>query len=147
MELLINFYITFLPVILAGVLNMVIVKLPILKILKKPMDFNIVLKDGNRLFGENKTWKGCFSMIILSMMATFTWGMICNSNPSLQQNNLFYNFYENTIIYNIVIGFLLGLAYILFELPNSFIKRRTGIKERKHKKRNDRQTIRSNRSN
>ena len=31
-------------------------------------------------------------------------------------------------LYNILIGFLLGLGYSLFELPNSFIKRRLDIK-------------------
>ena len=29
--------------------------------------------------------------------------------------------------YNSIIGLLVGLAYVLFELPNSFIKRRLGI--------------------
>ena len=135
MELVINFYISFLPVIIAAILNMVVVKLPILKNLKKPMDFNVVLKDGNRLFGENKTWKGCFLMIILSAITTVIWGLLCQSNQYLQENNLFYMYYENTVIYNIIIGFFLGLAYILFELPNSFIKRRIGIKERKSNKR------------
>ena len=30
-------------------------------------------------------------------------------------------------MFNILVGFLLGLFYALFELPNSFIKRRLGI--------------------
>ena len=131
MELVVNFYVSFLPVIFAGILNMVVVKLPILKFLKKPMDNNIVLKDGKRLFGENKTWKGCFSMILLSILVTIMWGLICKGSLFLQENNLFYINYENTIIYNVLIGLLLGLIYIVFELPNSFIKRRIGIKERK----------------
>ena len=57
-----------------------------------------------RLFGENKTWQGFFGMIVLSgLSAWIIWG----------------NFYH---------GALLGFAYVLFELPNSFIKRRLGIK-------------------
>jgi len=135
MTIVINFYISFLPVILAGILNMVLVKLPVLNFLKKPMDNHIILKDGNRLFGENKTWKGCFSMIVLSIIVTMIWGLVCNSSIYLQENNLFYNLYNNTMMYNILIGFLLGLTYILFELPNSFLKRRIGIKERKGSKR------------
>jgi len=131
MELVINFYISFLSVIFAGILNMVVVKLPILNFLKKPMDNNKRLKDGNRLFGENKTWKGCFSMILLSVIVTVLWGLVCTNNLYLHENNLFYRNYENTVIYNVCIGFFLGLAYILFELPNSFVKRRIGIKERK----------------
>ena len=34
---------------------------------------------------------------------------------------------ENTIGYNGIMGLLLGFAYAVFELPNSFIKRRVGI--------------------
>ena len=120
---------------------MIVVKLPILKFLKKPMDFNIRLKDGNRLFGENKTWKGCFSMIILSVILTVIWGLVCKTSLGLENNNLFYVKYENILIYNIIIGLLLGIAYIVFELPNSFIKRRINIKERKNKNRINRKIV------
>ena len=34
-------------------------------------------------------------------------------------------------IFNLEIGFLLGLMYMLFELPNSFIKRRLDIRDGK----------------
>ena len=35
---------------------------------------------------------------------------------------------ENTIMYNAVIGVMFGFVYALFELPNSFMKRRMDIK-------------------
>ena len=41
--------------------------------------------------------------------------------------NDFYNVYTNTLPYNMLVGFLLGFTYMLFELPNSFIKRRLKI--------------------
>ena len=34
---------------------------------------------------------------------------------------------ENTIGYNGIMGLSLGFVYAVFELPNSFIKRRVGI--------------------
>ena len=34
---------------------------------------------------------------------------------------------ENTILFNLMLGILLGLGYALSELPNSFLKRRLDI--------------------
>jgi len=57
-----------------------------------------------RMFGENKTWQGFFGMILLSAISAWVlWG----------------NFWH---------GALLGFAYVLFELPNSFVKRRLGVR-------------------
>ena len=46
---------------------------------------------------------------------------------NIENYNFFFINYTNTFFYNVLIGTLLGLAYSLFELPNSFIKRRIGI--------------------
>ena len=40
---------------------------------------------------------------------------------------MFYGKTSNTVLTNLWIGFLLGLFYGIFELPNSFVKRRLGI--------------------
>ena len=85
MHSILALYITLMPVILAGILNMIFCKSSLLEAAYRPMDAGLILKDGKRLFGANKTWKGFFGMI----------------------------------------------AYVLFELPNSFIKRRLEIKEGK----------------
>ena len=45
-----------------GVIHMVLIKLPVLNSLLAPVDAGITLKDGKRLFGDNKTWKGFISM-------------------------------------------------------------------------------------
>jgi hypothetical protein len=89
---------------------MVFMKLPMLKSWQIPMDCKKTLKDGKRIFGDNKTWKGFAGMIILS--ALFGWA-----------------FWHNTFSYSFLCGAWLGFAYVLFELPNSFIKRRLGKKE------------------
>ena len=50
----------------AGAANMAFVKAPLLVGLSRPMDGGVVLRDGKRLFGDNKTWKGFFGMIALT---------------------------------------------------------------------------------
>ena len=120
-------YITLLPVILAGVFNMIWCKLPICGFLKKPIDSGLRIWDGRRLFGENKTWKGFLGMILGGAFFTILWGLICNANPFLNAHNYIYITKENTVLYNTLMGVVLGFAYALFELPNSFIKRRMNI--------------------
>ena len=131
MPKLFDIYISLMPVIFTGILNMIWCKLPALKKISVPIDNGKTLKDGNRLFGDNKTWKGLIGYIIFGMICTMLWGIVCGNTPYLRQHNYFYANHAGGVIYNLIIGFLLGLFYALFELPNSFIKRRLGIKEGK----------------
>jgi len=108
-----HIYFLLLPAILGGVLNMVFVKLPILKSWQTPIDCGKTLKDGRRIFGDNKTWKGFFGMIALTALTALL-------------------FWYNTFQYSYLLGAWLGLAYVLFELPNSFIKRRLNIQSGKN---------------
>lgn len=123
-------YLTLLPVIIAGSFNMIWCKLPFFKALQKPMDGGEVLRDGKRIFGDNKTWKGFVGMIVLGTVFTVVWGLISGSSVFLLTHNYLYKPYsnfDNTMGFNALAGFLFGLAYAVFELPNSFIKRRLGI--------------------
>ena len=131
MAKIVEIYITLMPVIFTGILNMIWCKLPVLNKTRVPIDHGKKLKDENRLFGDNKTWKGFIGYIAFGMICTALWGMICNNVTYLHRHNYFYANHANGIIYNLLIGFLLGLFYALFELPNSFIKRRLGIREGK----------------
>ena len=119
-------YITLAPTILAGIFNMIWVKLPVLNALKKPVDGCHTLGDGRRIFGDNKTWKGIAGYLILNALFAVLWGLLC-SQTDLNRLNLFYISRGNTVPYNLLIGVLLGLGYSLFELPNSFLKRRLDI--------------------
>ena len=123
-------YVTLLPAILSGVFNMIWCKVSILKCLKRPIDFNKKFIDGKRIFGDNKTWKGFVGYLIFNVIITIIWGFICSS-CGFNHLNYFYINNTNTVLFNLFIGFLLGLGYALFELPNSFIKRRIGIEEGK----------------
>lgn len=119
-------YLTLASPIIAGILNMIWCKINAFNIPNVPMDMNKNFIDGKRIFGNNKTWKGFFGYIILNIICSIIMGIICNVFK-LNEYNYFYIATQNNLIYNIVIGLLLGLGYSLFELPNSFIKRRLGI--------------------
>ena len=127
MHLIAMMYVTLAPVIMAGVFNMIFCKLGILKILQIPMDGGRTLRDGNRIFGDNKTWKGFIGYLIFGTLSTVIWGVVIK-NTALNSLSFFYINNENTVAFNLIVGVLLGFAYALFELPNSFVKRRLGIK-------------------
>ena len=126
LHLIAQMYVTLGPVILSGIFNMIFCKLKILKTMQVPMDGGRVLRDGNRIFGDNKTWKGFLGYLIFGTVSTVIWGFAIR-NTSLNSLDFFYINNENTLTFNMIVGVLLGLAYALFELPNSFVKRRLGI--------------------
>jgi CDP-diglyceride synthetase len=101
---------------------MAFVKSKFLQGLSKPLDGGLVLSDGKRLFGANKTWKGVIGMIAFTTICT----MVLNIFP--EQSTAFRSGMSlNDIPYEGLYGASLGLAYVLAELPNSFIKRRLDI--------------------
>jgi len=127
MTILLEMYVTLIPVILAGILNMVWVKLPYMASWTRPIDNKKCFFDGKRIFGDNKTWKGFFGMIIFAMSSTVIWGLICKMAPYLNAHNYLYINHNNSLAFNASIGSFLGLAYAVCELPNSFLKRRVDI--------------------
>lgn len=126
-EFVLSLYMTLMAVIFAGIANMAFCKSGVLNNLYIPMDQGKKLKDGKRLFGDNKTWKGFLGMILFGGIFQIFWGFLLKFFPYLESLNLFYTQYNNSVINNLWIGLLLGFAYVLFELPNSFIKRRLAI--------------------
>ncbi|MCR5804505.1 MAG: CDP-archaeol synthase [Clostridia bacterium] len=119
-------YVTLVPTILAGIAVMIWCKLPIMKFAARPIDCGKNFVDGRRIFGDNKTWKGMIGYVLFNVIFSVLWGLIC-INETLAGLNFFYQEHDNTILYNVLIGVLLGLGYALFELPNSFLKRRLDI--------------------
>ncbi len=115
-------YITLLPVIFAGIFNMIFCKTKFYKRYNRPID------NGKNVFGNNKTWIGGIGMIFFTLLF-----QIIFSYMPFKNNNFIYDKMENTLLWNVIIGFLLGFAYILFELPNSFVKRRLKIEPGKTK--------------
>lgn len=99
------------PVVVGGVLHMVVVTNDWFVALKKPVH--------KGLFGANKTWRGFIVMPVISMPgALLLWLLLSFSTLQLTTPVMQYGWP--------ILGLLLGFAYVLFELPNSFIKRRMG---------------------
>jgi len=125
-DTIVKMYVTLLPAIIAGILVMVWCKTGLMKSAMKPMDMGKYFRDGKRIFGDNKTWKGFIGYLIFGAASTVIWGAVCNGT-GIDHLNYFYVNHENTFLFNLMIGVLLGLGYALFELPNSFLKRRLDI--------------------
>ena len=123
--MIISLYISMLPVILGGVFNMLFVKIKALDFLRIPIDGGKSLK-GKRIFGNSKTVLGFIGMMLGSALATIFWGIFLKQT-GLEHYNLIYKNYPNTVYFNLLSGALFGFAYMIFELPNSFIKRRFDI--------------------
>ena len=124
---LLHMYLTILPLTISGILNMVFTKTKLYQKHKSPIDRGRVLKDGKRIFGDNKTWIGFISMVLISTCVHAASGVIVSA-LSISHCSDLYSVYNNTILYNSFVGFMFGLIYMISELPNSFIKRRLDIK-------------------
>ena len=126
MQWIMSLYITMFPVILAGVFNMLFLKIPFLKSHCRPIDGGKNWIDGKRIFGDSKSVLGFLLMTVLAGILGVFWGFLLQG---LGRNNwsLLYLYFENTPAFNFLIGMLFGFLYMLFELPNSFIKRRLSV--------------------
>ena len=111
----------------AGATNMVFVKSPLGRGFSRPIDGGVLLRDGKRLFGDNKTWKGFFGMIATTAIWLATAGWLAANFPGIRHLSLI-PFEELEFPFNAwFFGAMWGLAYVLAELPNSFLKRRIDI--------------------
>lgn len=111
------------PVIVAGVLHMILAKMNVLSALKVPLDRGKEWR-GKRIFGDNKTWRGVVLMIALTMAAYEVQSWSYGASEFVRG----IAYYDYNAVNSYFAGFMLGLGYILAELPNSFVKRRLDIK-------------------
>lgn len=126
---IVKMYMTLMPLILAGIANMVFCKSTILSWCNHPIDGGKILADGRPLFGANKTWRGFLGMIVFTSFFQLIWFSL------LATSTLHFYPKDQTIWAHAGIGALLGLTYVSCELPNSFLKRRLAIapgKEAQH---------------
>ena len=110
-----------LPIIMAGLVHLAVMKLDLLPGLRRlPLDGGLSYR-GRRLFGDNKTWRGAVVTIGTTTLAAWVLAQLsacCWSLPTLV---------PLAETHPLVWGLLLGTGYIVGELPNSFAKRRLGI--------------------
>jgi hypothetical protein len=96
----------FLPLIIGNVLHMVIVKKDLFSLLAIPIS--------PKLFGNNKTVRG---FVVLPLLTGFVAWV----------NGLVFGPLTYGHPYDFFVGAGLGMAYMIAELPNSYMKRRMGI--------------------
>lgn len=102
-EILIHIKQLLIPLILSNIAHMLVVKMNLFKGLNIP-----IWEHG---FGKNKTWRGILALMILNAF----FEIICA------------NIFRIEMEYPALLGAILGLTYVISELPNSFLKRRLGI--------------------
>ena len=105
-DLYIHIYLFFLPLILGNVLHMIIVNRNWFNGLAFPIS--------KKLLGNSKTYRGIIVLPILTGLLALI-------------SSFWFGPFEMSLAYDAFVGFGLGLAYILAELPNSFVKRRLGL--------------------
>ncbi len=120
-------YATLMPVVIAGAANMLFTKSALYRSHNAPIDGGKLFSDKKRIFGDNKTWAGFFGMILAACLSQLVWGLLSECIIPLGETNELYRNHGNSPIFNAIAGTLFGLAYVLCELPNSFIKRRIDI--------------------
>jgi len=107
-ELFTHLLIVLVPLIITSTFHMVVVKKKWLAVFEIP-----IWRTG---FGENKTWRAVFFVPLANGLCLWTISVVCSLPPA----------------YPFLLGYALGLSYLLFELPNSFLKRKVGIKPGSH---------------
>ncbi|NHB92165.1 CDP-archaeol synthase [Photorhabdus cinerea] len=115
-------WILMIPVILGGCLHMLIVTKNYFACWAIPIH--------QRYFGRNKTWRGFIAVPIITALFSLLWLIL---GIETQDTVI-----PKTISSCLFAGFLAGFGYVLFELPNSWLKRRLGAAPGQHPEQNKR---------
>ena len=94
-----------------NVIHMVLVKKKVLEGMAIPIS--------TKWFGKNKTIRG---FILLPLL----------SGGLVLLGSMFFGPFKSSIGIDFILGYLMGVVYLLAELPNSFVKRRLGIPTGSH---------------
>lgn len=110
------------PVLIVGLAHVAVIVLDIAPALARPIDAGRRWR-GRELIGRNKTWRG---FVVMPLGAALTVGLqdaIARRAPRLGRLGRIRADAPPAPI----VGAVCGLAYVVAELPNSFVKRRLGI--------------------
>jgi len=106
------------PFLGAPLLHAPVLRFDLFRRLKRPLDGGRTFR-GQRLFGDNKTWRGALFMssgvLLATLILSFVPGYWRRLPEPLQSRSPW------------LLGGLLGLAVVVGELPNSFFKRQLRI--------------------
>lgn len=104
-------YLLSFPLMIGGIIHMIAVKKDWLSFLKIPIQ--------TWTFGKNKTWRGFIIMPLATLLGIIPVAYFDQLISQEQRIGISQHW--------ILFGLGLGFSYVLFELPNSFIKRRMGV--------------------
>lgn len=110
------------PVLVAGLGQVVILKTGLLPGLAAPLDRGVHWR-GKPLLGPRKTWRGVIIMTTLSALIARAQAGAASRSERLRA----FSPFDYDRINPWLLGVALGLGYCLAELPNSFVKRRLDI--------------------
>src|SRR5215475_9124146 len=112
----------FLPLLVGLALHGFCIKYDILAFLCRPIDRGWSYR-GKRIFGENKTYRGVAAVSLGTAIGFGLQALLLHRIASIRSIELFdYAFFKS-----VALGVGVGVAAMLSELPNSFIKRRFEI--------------------
>ena len=106
-----------LPVIVAALVHLLVLRLRWLESLRVPLDGGAKFRS-RRLFGDNKTIRGAVVMIGVSTLVAILQGIV--RLPALE-------YFDYGAANLAMVGMLLGAGFVLGELPNSFLKRQLDV--------------------
>jgi CDP-archaeol synthase len=87
-----------------------------------PVDFNLTF-GGRPIFGANKMWRGFVVMPPAAALSFWTLGSLHGSLPAWIEAGMWKLSPERYAL----LGIASGLAFMVAELPNSFLKRQLGV--------------------
>jgi len=112
-----------LPLLFGGIFLGICIKYNWFSFLVFPIDKGWMVR-GRPLFGRNKTYRGLVTVAFGSAITLGLQSMLFHDVPCIRDIELF----DYSGINAWLLGALAGLVSMLGELPNSFVKRRMGVK-------------------
>lgn len=110
----------FSPLLVASAFSAVILRFDLWSRLKRPIDGGLTFR-GRRLFGDSKTWRGVVVAVVGCIATACIQKYLLRGRPE----KLALLDYGATNPF--VLGAVMGVAAMVGELPNSFVKRQLGI--------------------
>ena len=110
------------PILIAGLLHVAVITLDLAPTLARPIDAGRRWR-GRPLLGKNKTWRGFVVMPAATAITIAAQQALAARSPHLAALAPL----RRAAPPGWIVGAICGAAYVVAELPNSFVKRRLGI--------------------
>lgn len=106
----------------AGVIHVLWLKSSFSRRFRQPLDGGLTIR-GRRLFGENKMLRG---LMVMPPATAFTFALLGGLRDWLP-SSVAAGIWDLSVVNYAYLGFVCGLAFMLAELPNSFLKRQLDV--------------------